>query len=68
MTYTIQEQAIRGFGAEICHVVKYWRPAIPTAACPFCGRKFYHIMSHWQTCEQREPEMVEPQPVQGVLL
>ena len=56
---TTQEKLIRGFGREICHVVKWWRPAIPKNRCPFCGLPFYHIMAHISRCELRERMEVE---------
>lgn len=48
-----QEEAIRAFGREICHVVKWWRPAKPAKPanrCPKCGLPFYHIIAHVIEC------------------
>jgi len=54
--YTTQEQLIRACGASICAVVKNWKPAIATQACPHCGRKFYHIAEHIDECRKLTPE------------
>jgi hypothetical protein len=43
--YNIQEQLIRGFGKEICHIVKYWKP-IKQQRCVTCGKWVYHIIEH----------------------
>jgi len=42
-------------GRTLAYVSRYWRPAIPHAVCPFCGRKFYHIIEHLGECELRPP-------------
>jgi hypothetical protein len=59
LTNTFQEKAIRGFGAEICKVVKLWRPAQAKRRCLLCGKKFYHIMAHVAKCKGFEDVFIE---------
>ena len=44
-SFTLQEQLIRGFGKEICYIVKYWKP-IRQQHCKTCGKLVYHILEH----------------------
>ena len=52
----LQVQLIRGFGEEIAHIVRWWRPAIPINRCPMCGLRIYHIISHVSVCQGHEIE------------
>lgn len=59
--YTTQEQAIRAFGAEICAVVRHWRPVVGANKCPFCGMKYYHIIPHVAECALNPAVQPPPQ-------
>jgi len=53
---TTQAQIVGALGAEICHVIKWWKPAVAVHRCPFCGLKMYHIISHVAECGERNRE------------
>jgi len=44
-------------GRTLAYVSRYWRPAIATEKCPYCGRKFYHMQVHIRECEMRPDDI-----------
>ena len=45
--FSLQEELIRGFGREVCHTVKFWKPVNRLlATCVLCGEKVLSIHTH----------------------